>query len=79
MMERAGHAIGPVTIGIMRLGGGSLVLTGALVALGRSHHIAREHWKHILLVSLIGNAWPFVLVPLLVTRGYGHSYFGVLV
>lgn len=81
-MERASHALGPVTIAIGRLTGGAIVI--ALVWCLRRHRfrlaeLSRQDWARITLVTLIANAWPFVVQPHLLAQGFGHGFFGMMV
>ena len=78
LMHRAGLAFGAAAIGFWRLAGGAAVLAVWWWA-SRHGHIARRHWPHLVLVALLGNAIPFVLQPVLIALGFGHSYFGITI
>lgn len=77
LMDRATTALGPVEIAFWRVFGGGLVL--ALWWRLSSHRtIPLRYWPHMALVALLGNVFPFTLQPLLMARGFAHSYFGML-
>ncbi len=79
MMERATHAFNPVTVAFGRLLCGSIVL--ALIwLLGRKRYrIAAIDWAKITLVTFLATSVPFVIQSYVVGRGFGHSYFAIMV
>ena len=79
MMERASHAFGPVAVGIGRLIGGAGVLALIWWLGGKRYRIAPRDLLKIALVTFLATAVPFVIQPYLVSRGFGHSYFAVMV
>jgi len=79
LMDRAAHALGPLAIGSGRLLIGSVVLAAYWWTTGRHMQIRRGDWGHILLVALLANAWPFVVLPLVMQQANEHGYFGMLV
>ncbi len=79
LMDRAALALGPLTIGMCRLLGGALVL-GLFWWWRRPQLlIAKKDWKHILLVGALANAWPFTVLPYVMTQANEHGYFGLMV
>jgi len=84
LMDRASHALGPVSIGLCRLLGGALVLaiywlcSRPRVRL-RSLNWRPADWGHILLVSVLANALPFVIQPYVMVQAGEHAYFGMMV
>jgi drug/metabolite transporter (DMT)-like permease len=79
LMERSTHAFGPVGVGIGRLMGGAAVLAIVWWVQRSRHRVAmRDVWR-IAGVALVGTSWPFVVQPYCLGRGFGHSYFGMLV
>lgn len=79
LMDRAALALGPVSIALGRLLGGSAVLgvywwwTGARVKL------SRVEWFHIFMVALLANSLPFVIQPYTMIQADEHGYFGMMV
>lgn len=78
LMNRAAQALGPVDIAVCRLweGGGVLLMWWWW---SDRQQLAARDWPHIALVALIGNTAPFVIVPLLVARDFGHSFFALMI
>lgn len=79
LMERATHAFGPVGVGIGRLLGGAAVLAAVWWAQRGKHHVSLRDFRRIAGVALVGTSWPFVVQPYCLGRGFGHSYFGMMV
>jgi len=79
LVDRAAHALGPVTIGMDRLLGGSLVLGLYWAYSRRPVQIRARDWRHILVVAAMANAWPFVVLPYVMTQADEHAYFGMMV
>ncbi len=79
LIDRAAHAMGPVTIGMVRLLGGSLVLGLYWAYSRRPVQFKAGDWTHILVVAAISNAWPFVVLPYVMAQAGEHAYFGMMV
>jgi len=79
LMDRAAHAMGPLAIGCSRLLCGATVLGIYWAAKGPRVRIRPVDWAHIGFVALIANAWPFTVLPLVMTRANEHGYFGMMV
>ncbi|MCG8448110.1 MAG: DMT family transporter [Pirellulales bacterium] len=79
MMDRAGHALGPVEIGLVRLLGGALVLGIYWLYSRLRVRITLSELGHILVVAVFANAWPFVVQPYTMVQAGEHAYFGMLV
>lgn len=79
LVDRAAHALGPVTIGMCRLLGGSLVLGLYWAYSRRPMQIKAGDFKHILVVAAMANALPFVVLPYVMTQADEHAYFGMMV
>jgi threonine/homoserine efflux transporter RhtA len=79
LMERATHAFGPVGVGIGRLLGGAAVLAGVWWWQRQRHQVLLSDVARIAGVALVGTSWPFVVQPYCLGRGFGHSYFGMMV
>lgn len=79
LMERATHAFGPVDVGIGRLLGGAVVLAGVWWFQRARHRVSSYDVVRIAGVALVGTSWPFVVQPYCLGRGFGHSYFGMMV
>jgi drug/metabolite transporter (DMT)-like permease len=78
-MERATHAFGPVGVGVGRLLGGAVVLAGVWWVQRGRHRVSWSDVVRIAGVALVGTSWPFVVQPYCLGRGFGHSYFGMMV
>lgn len=79
LIDRAAHAFGPVSIGMIRLLGGALVLSLYWLFKQEKVKISPSQWGHILIVALTGNALPFVLLPYVMRKAGEHGYFGMMV
>lgn len=79
LMDRAAHALGPLAISTGRLLGGSLTLALYWASKRPQNHIAKGDWKHILLVAVVANAWPFTVLPFVMAQADEHGYFGMMV
>ncbi len=79
LIDRAAHAFGPVSIGMIRLLGGALVLSLYWLFRRESVKISLSQWGHIGVIALTGNALPFVLLPYVMRKAGEHGYFGMMV
>ncbi|NOY29232.1 MAG: DMT family transporter [Planctomycetes bacterium] len=79
LMERASHALGPVTIATCRLLGGALVLAIYWLFNRQTFKLNLAAWGHILVVALLANILPFVIQPYVMMQAGEHAYFGMLV
>jgi drug/metabolite transporter (DMT)-like permease len=79
LVDRAAHALGPVAIGMFRLLGGSIVLGLYWAYTRHKVQINARDFKHICVVAAIANAWPFVVLPYVMTQADEHAYFGMMV
>ncbi|NOZ40495.1 MAG: EamA family transporter [Planctomycetes bacterium] len=79
LMDRASHALGPVSIAVCRLLGGALVL--AVFWLWKRQYVGIRlvDWGHILVVAVLANALPFVVQPYTMIQAGEHAYFGMMV
>jgi drug/metabolite transporter (DMT)-like permease len=79
LMERATHAFGPVAVAIGRLASGAAVLAVVWWAQRARYRVAWRDMGRIGGVALVGTALPFAVQPYCLSRGFGHSYFGMMV
>ncbi|MAT71625.1 MAG: hypothetical protein CMJ58_19125 [Planctomycetaceae bacterium] len=79
LMDRALLAVGPVTVGVVRLLGGAIVLLAYCWATGRRAKFRRVDWLHLTLVAVLANAWPFVVQPYVMGQADEHAFFGLMV
>ncbi len=79
LMDRAALALGPLAIGMGRLLGGALVLSLCWWWKRPKVHIAPSDWKHIFFVGALANAWPFTVLPYVMSQANEHGYFGLMV
>ena len=78
-MDRASHALGAVSIGVIRLLGGALVLGVYWWVKRERVRIRRVDWWHIFVVAALANALPFVIQPYAMIQAGEHGYFGMMV
>ncbi len=78
-MDRAANALGPLAISTGRLLGGSLTLALYWAWTRPPSHLAKGDWKHILFVAAVANAWPFTVLPFVMSQADEHGYFGMMV
>ncbi len=79
LMDRASHALGAVSIGVIRLLGGALVLGVYWLVTRERVRIRRVDWWHIFVVAALANALPFVIQPYAMIQAGEHGYFGMMV
>jgi drug/metabolite transporter (DMT)-like permease len=79
LMDRAANALGPLAISTGRLLGGSLTLALYWAWTRPQSHISTGDWKHILFVAAVANAWPFTVLPFVMSQADEHGYFGMMV
>ncbi len=79
LMDRASHALGPVSIAVCRLLGGALVLAVFWLWNRQRVNIRLVDWGHILVVAVLANALPFVVQPYTMIQAGEHAYFGMMV
>ncbi len=83
-MDRASHAMGPVSIAVCRLLGGASVLAVYWWWKRESLRSSLGNWRlkdgwHIFVVALLANALPFVIQPYTMIQAGEHAYFGMMV
>lgn len=78
LMKRASESFGAVTIGAWRVFGGALFLAIIWAIKGEGWSIKREHYRHIIFISLIIYLWPFTIQPYMVAR-HGGAFIGMMV
>jgi len=78
-MDRASHALGPVSIAACRLLGGALVLACYWLWNRQPVRLRLTDWGHITIVAVLANAWPFVVQPYTMIQAGEHAYFGMMV
>ena len=79
MIDRAAHAFGPLAIGAGRLLGGALTLAIYWAYTREPAAISKRDWWNIALVAGLANAWPFTVLPYVMSQAKEHGYFGMLV
>jgi len=79
LMDRASHALGPVSIAVCRLLGGAMVLAIYWVWNRQPVRVSLVDWGHILVVAVLANALPFVIQPFAMIQAGEHAYFGMMV
>ena len=79
LMDRAGHALGPVEIGLCRLLGGAFILSLYWAVTRVRVQVTLKDLGHIAVVAIFANSWPFVIQPYTMIQAREHAYFGMLV
>ena len=79
LMDRATHALGPVSIAVIRLLGGALVLALCWAWNRQRVRVSWVDWGHIFVVALLANSLPFVIQPYTMIQAGEHGYFGMMV
>ncbi|MCA9232033.1 MAG: EamA family transporter [Planctomycetales bacterium] len=79
LMDRATHALGPVTIAICRLLGGALVLAIYWLFNPQRIKLNPAYWANVAVVAALANALPFVIQPYVMVQAGEHAYFGMMV
>lgn len=78
MMKKADLAFGPLSVGALRVLGGALVLAALALLLRRRWRPQGKQWVLLVLLVLIGYAWPYTMQPFLVGR-HGSGFIGMMV
>ncbi len=79
LMDRASHALGPVSIAVCRLLGGAAVLAVYWFWKRERVSISWTDWGHIFVVAVLANSLPFVIQPYTMIQAGEHAYFGMMV
>lgn len=79
MMDRASHALGPISIALCRLLGGAAVVALFWWWKGPRVQIKATDWGNIFFVAVVANAIPFALQPYTMIQAGEHAYFGMMV
>lgn len=79
LMSRAARWFGPIEIGLGRVFGAAVLLTIIWALFERSKRVRLRELKHIALVAIIANAYPYAAQPTLISQFGGHSFFGMMV
>jgi drug/metabolite transporter (DMT)-like permease len=78
LMKKSVLLLGPISVAAFRIYGGAIVLTIFALLAGRRWRVSREDFLAILLVALIGYAWPYAIQPYLVGK-HGSAFIGLTV
>jgi drug/metabolite transporter (DMT)-like permease len=78
LMKKAALAFGPLTIAALRCLSGGLVLLGLWRWMPPLRRPTRQEAPWILVLAALGYAYPFAMVPYLVTR-HGSGFIGMMV
>jgi drug/metabolite transporter (DMT)-like permease len=79
LMDRAGHAFGPVEIGMGRMIGGAAAIAVYCLATRRWAPLSRRDIGHLALVALLANVWPYVVQPYVMRQTGEHGFIGMMV
>jgi drug/metabolite transporter (DMT)-like permease len=79
LMDRAGHAFGPVAIGMGRMAGGAATIALYCLAKRTWAPISRRDIGHLALVALLANVWPYVVQPYVMRHTGEHGFIGMMV
>lgn len=78
LMKKASLAFGPYDIAVWRVAGGAAILAALWAWRRGGAPVPRKYLGPVLLVALVGYAWPFVIQPYLIARA-GSGYIGMTV
>ncbi len=78
LMDRAGHALGPVTIGMGRMAGGALAIGAYCLWQRQWVRLKLADLGHLTVVSVLANVWPYVIQPSIMRQAGEHGFFGML-
>lgn len=79
LMDRAGTAFGPISIGAWRMGGAAAVM---FLGWALTRPRPAMPWKTvpgIMAVGVISNAYPYVTMPWIIEQGVPHSFLALFV
>jgi drug/metabolite transporter (DMT)-like permease len=79
LMDRAGHAFGPVAIGMGRMVGGAAAIAVYCLATRSWAPLSRRDIGHLALVALLANVWPYVVQPYVMRQTGEHGFIGMMV
>ncbi len=79
LMDRAGHAFGPVAIGMGRMAGGAIAIGAYCLATRQWTKASPRDLAHLTIVSLFANVWPYVIQPYVMRQAGEHGFFGMMV
>lgn len=79
LMKKAAGVFGAVGVGAVRLLLGSGVLLLMWKVMGAKWSLRREHLPGLLLVALLGYAWPFVAQPYVIEKYNNSAFMGMVV
>lgn len=78
-MDRAGHALGPVAIGLGRMAGGAAAIGLYCLFTGAWVRPPRRDVFHMIVATLLCNVWPYVVQPYVMRQAGEHGFFGMMV
>lgn len=79
LMDRATRWFGPAEVGYGRVTSAAILLAILWATIDRRQ---RLRWRDLPVIGAIGvlaNAYPYALQPMLISSGFGHSFFGMTV
>jgi drug/metabolite transporter (DMT)-like permease len=79
LMDRAGHAFGPVAIALGRMTGGAAAIAVYCLAKRTWAPISGRDVGHLALVALLANVWPYVVQPYVMRQTGEHGFIGMMV
>ena len=79
LMHEATQVYQPSFVALVRLGGAAAVLLAAWWWNRSAWRMTHRDVKWIAVVGLLGNAWPFLLIPILLQQGVEHSFVAMFV
>jgi drug/metabolite transporter (DMT)-like permease len=78
LMDRASHALGPVTIGMGRMAGGALAIGLYCLWKRQWTRLTLADLGHLTVVSILANVYPYVIQPYVMRQAGEHGFFGMM-
>jgi drug/metabolite transporter (DMT)-like permease len=79
LMDRAAHYFGPFEIAFCRVASAAVLLAVLWATVDRKQRVRWRDVPVIVGIGVLANAYPYVIQPLLISNGFGHSFFGMTV
>ncbi|QDT69510.1 putative DMT superfamily transporter inner membrane protein [Planctomycetes bacterium MalM25] len=79
LMDRATRWFGPAEVGFWRVSNAAALMAVLWATLDRRQRLRRRDLPVIGAIGLLANAYPYAAQPMLISSGFGHSFFGMTV
>lgn len=79
LMDRATRWFGPAEVGFGRVTSAAVILAILWATIDRRQRLRWRDLPVIGAIGLLANAYPYAAQPMLISSGFGHSFFGMTV